>query len=194
MLTVKIEVAFVLSEVLCTKGNFSQALEIDFNALQLAEKTGKQNLFEEYWIGGVYFYSGDYTKALKYYLTYKSDSDKLTRGFIGETYYHLGRLDSASFYIRKAYEINKKDSWHWSVPYYYMALIEAKEGKFIEALNNYRLGLLSLRNGNLAMAIGYNGIAAVFTRMGQVDSAVYYAKKAMKLAQKKPLLQMYSMH
>jgi len=94
----EIEVAPVLSEALCTKGNFSQALEINFKALQLAEKTGKQNLFDEGWIGDVYFYSGDYAKALDYGLKFKSDSDKITRAFIGETYYHLGRLDSAFFY------------------------------------------------------------------------------------------------
>src|ERR1019366_3131615 len=183
----EIEVAPILSEALSSKGNFSQALEIDFKALQLAEKTGKQNLFYEYGIGGVYFYSGDYTKALEYFLKYKSDSDKITRGFIGETYYHLGRLDSAFFYLNKAYQIDKNDSIHWSVPYYYMALIEAKEGKFKDALDNYKLGLLYSRNINLDIANGYNGIAVVCKQTGQVDSAVYYAKEAMNLAQKESL-------
>ncbi len=182
----ELRIALTLSEALSTKGNFSQALEIDFKALQLAEKTGKQNPFFEAEIGNVYFYSGDYTKALEYYLRYKSDSDKVTRGFIGETYYHLGRLDSALFYISKAYQIDKNDSWHWSVPYYYMALIEAKEGEFKDALNNYRLGLLNSR-ANLDIANGYNGIAFVFKQIGKVDSAVYYAKEAMKLAQKESL-------
>ena len=37
----------VLSEALCTKGNYSKALEIDLEALQLAEKTGKQDHFWE---------------------------------------------------------------------------------------------------------------------------------------------------
>ena len=155
--------------------------------MQLAEKNGKQNLFSESMIGSVYYYSGDYTKALKYYLKYKSDSDKIITGIIGETYYHLGRLDSAFFYISKAYQIDKKDSWHWSVPYYYMALIEAKQGKFKDALDNYRLGLLYSRNINQDIANGYNGIAVVFKQMGQVDSAVYYAKEAMKVAQKESL-------
>src|ERR1017187_4999658 len=183
----EIEIAFTLSEALCAKGNFSQALEIDLQAMQLAEKNGKQNLFSESMIGSVYYYSGDYTKALKYYLKYKSDSDKIITGVIGETYYHLSQLDSALTYISKAYQIDKKDSWHWSVPYYYMALIEAKEGKFKDALDNYRLGLLYSRNINQDIANGYNGIAVVFKQMGQVDSAVYYAKEAMKVAQKESL-------
>ena len=183
----EIEVAPILSEALCSKGNFSQALEIDFKALKLAEKTGKQNLFYEYYIGGVYFYSGDYTKALEYFLKYKSDSDKKTRCFIGETYYHLGRLDSAFFYLSIAYQIDKNDTTHWSIPYYYMALIEAKEGKFKDALDNYRLGLLYSRNVNLNIANGYNGIAVLFKQIGQVDSAVYYAKEAIMLAQRESL-------
>src|ERR1019366_8417322 len=183
----EIEVAPTLSEALSAKGNFSKALEIDLQASQLAEKTGKQNLFDETWIGNVYYYSGDYTKALGYYLKFKSDSDKMITGVIGETYYHLSQLDSALTYISKAYQIDKKDSWHWSVPYYYMALIEAKQGKFKDALDNYRLGLLYSRNINLDIANGYNGIAVVFKQMGQVDSAAYYAKNAKKLAQKESL-------
>ena len=183
----EIEVAPTLSEALSAKGNFSKALEIDLQASQLAEKTGKQNLFDETWIGNVYYYSGDYTKALGYYLKFKSDSDKMITGVIGETYYHLSQLDSALTYISKAYQIDKKDSWHWSVPYYYMALIEAKQGKFKDALDNYRLGLLYSRNINQDIANGYNGIAVVFKQMGQVDSAVYYAKEAMKVAQKESL-------
>jgi two-component system, NtrC family, sensor kinase len=184
----EIKVAETLSEALSAKGNFSQALEIDFKALQLAEKTGKQNLFADNLIGHVYFYSGDYIKALPYYLKYKSESDKFTRGFIGETYYHLGRLDSSFFYISKAYQIDKNDSmFHWSVPYYYMALIQSKERKFKDALDNYKLGLLYSRNVNVDIANGYNGIAVVFKQIGQVDSAVYYAKEAMRLAQKESL-------
>src|SRR5665213_3382710 len=54
----EIEVAPVLSEGLSAKGNFSKALEIDLQALQLAEKTLKQYLFDESWLGNVYFYSG----------------------------------------------------------------------------------------------------------------------------------------
>ncbi len=183
----EINVSFILSEALSAKGNFSKALEIDLQAMQLAEKTGKQIPFFNASIGNVYFYSGDYAKALDYYLKYRSDSDKIITGFIGETYYHLGQLDSALFYISKAYQIDKNDSWHWSVPYYYMALIEAKQGKFNDALGNYRLGLLYSKNVNLDVANGFNGVAIVFKQMGQVDSAVYYAKKAMRLAQKEGL-------
>jgi len=183
----EIEAAPVLSEALSSKGNFSKALEFDLQSKQLAEKNGKQNLLQEYMIGGVYFYSGDYKKALEYFLKYKSDSDELTRTFIGETYYHLGRLDSAFFYISKAYQMDKNYSTHRTVPYYYMALIEAKEGKFKNALDNYRLGLLYSKNINQDIANGYNGIAVVFKQMGEIDSAVYYAKEAMMLAQKESL-------
>ena len=68
-----------------------------------------------------------------------------------------------------------------------MALMEAKEGKFNDALENYRLGLLYSRNINQDIADGYNGIAVVFQQMGQLDSATYYAKNAMKLSQKESL-------
>src|SRR5205809_1523954 len=163
----QIEVTLILSEALCAKGNFSKALEIGLEAMQLAEKKGGQNLFDMKWFGNIYFYAGDYAKALDYYLKYRSDSDETSGGFIGETYYHLGRLDSALFYLSQAYQIDKNGSSHWSVPYYYMALIEAKERKFEAALDDYRLGLLYSKNINLDIANGYNGIAVVFKQMGE---------------------------
>jgi two-component system NtrC family sensor kinase len=185
-----ITAAYLLSTALSTEGNYSQAMEIDFNALNLAEKTGKP--FEKAIIGFVYFNSGDYTKALEYYSKYLREtntvSKKLKKEYFGETFYHLGQLDSAFFYINQAYQIDKNDNEHWSSVYYYRALIDAKEEKFKDALDNYRLGLLYSKNFIHSIVEGYNGIAVVFREMGQIDSAAYYAKEAMKLAQRESFI------
>jgi tetratricopeptide (TPR) repeat protein len=137
----EIQAAYLLSTALSTEGNYSQAMEIDFNALHLAEKTGKP--FEKAIIGFVYNNSGDYTKALEYFSKYLGEtniiSNEAKKEFFGETFYHLGRLDSAFFYINQAYQIDKNNNERWSSVYYYMALIDAKEKKFKDALDNYRL-------------------------------------------------------
>ena len=190
----EIAVISPLNEALCTKGNYSKALEIDLQALQIAEKTGSQRLIDECLrtIAEAYFYSGDYQKALSIYLKYKrneNDSTELLTGFIGEAYFHLNQLDSALFYITKAYQMDKKGTdFHWSVPYYYMALIDVKKRNYKEALENYKLGLQYSRNINLDIANGYNGIAVVFKQTRQIDSSIYYAKNAINLSQKESLI------
>ena len=40
------EVAALLTEAFCTRGNFSKALEIDLKALQVAKKSGDQELID----------------------------------------------------------------------------------------------------------------------------------------------------
>ena len=189
--------AALLSEALNTKGNFAQALEIAQKALQLAKNNGKQRLFLNArlgfntMIGNIYSYSGDYQKALDHYLkdrNIESYSDKIFMGFIGEMYYHLARFDSALFYINKSYQLDQKDSsGHWSVPYYFMGLMETREGKYREALANYKTGLFYATGQSMAIAEGNIWIAGMFKQMGKVDSSIYYAKEALGWAQKESL-------
>jgi signal transduction histidine kinase len=186
----QVQAAVLLTEALCTAGNFFKALELDLNALEAAKKTGDQDLINLCIrsIGLAYYYSGEYGKALVNYLQYKKydgDSDMLIMGFIGETYFHLNQLDSAFFYINKAYELERRDPW-WTPPYYYMAAIQAKKGLNDEALDNYRKGI-TIGEDNLDFVEGYNGIAALFKKTAKPDSAIYYSKKALEIAQRHSL-------
>ena len=190
----EIEVAQVLTEAFCTKGNFSKALEIDLNAMQAAEQSGNQKFIDSCLrtIALVYFYSGDYKKALNNFIKFKeneSDSGELILGFIGEAYFHLNQLDSASFYIKKAYEIDKNSNkFHWTIPYYYTAAIEAKKGMHKEALDNYKKGILFSNDVGLDLTLGYNGMATLFKQIGEIDSSIYYAKKTITIAQQESLI------
>ncbi len=153
----QIMMASTLGEALSTKGNYSEALAINLKANQLAEESGNQRLINETTVSraGIYFYSGDYKNALTFYLKGEksrtisdqfqdmTSNDELAFGFIGETYYHLNQLDSAYLYISKACQLDQNlDNDHWSIPYYYLALIQLKQGKLKEALKNSKLGLL----------------------------------------------------
>ncbi len=150
-----------------------------------------------------YFYSGDYQNALtmdkrllKYLKREVPDGldfevlflqPKMVYGFTGESYYQLGKIDSALYYIRKSYEEDVQDKIHWSIPYLYLARIYSKSDRYDSSLYYYRRGVAFAQNVTLDMVDGYIGIASVFNSMHQIDSAIHYAKKAMVLAQKESL-------
>jgi len=185
MLEGEIDFYISMSEALGTKGNFSKSLEMSFKALQLAEKSGNKRKISSALIfaGNAYFYSGDYQNALMYYNKGKANMEKsqipikYLFGFIGESYFHLNQLDSALGYIRKSYDLDKKDTGHWPIPYFYMARIHSKKEQFKEALDYYREGI-RVSDAQKDLVDGYIGIANVFKKTGQADSSIYYANKA----------------
>ncbi|MCW3114819.1 MAG: multi-sensor signal transduction histidine kinase [Segetibacter sp.] len=178
-----------MGEALSGKGNFSLSLETKLKSLKLAEKTGDERTIAWAYagIGTVYFYSHDYKNALTYFIKTKNfpkafhQSEKNFTGFIGETYFHLTQLDSAFKYIKRAYELDQLDP-QWSVPYYYMAKIYAKRNDYAKAIDFYRTGL-NLRVPSLDLINGNKGIAEIFKNIRLFDSAVYYARKALVIAQ-----------
>jgi tetratricopeptide (TPR) repeat protein len=146
-----------MSESFSQKGNHPKALEAALNALHLIEKSGDSSRIN--WaitaIGNVYFYSGDYQKAIFYYLkSFKyiqthelnnKESQLSISGFLGETYFHLNMLDSALFYLQKAYDIDIKSYDHWTVPYYYLGAVFSEKGKYEKHCNIIKTVLLLLQ-------------------------------------------------
>jgi Tetratricopeptide repeat len=137
-------------------------------------------------LAAFYFYQGDYPQCILY--TRKSFSfpssyfqqQELLYGFLGEAFFKLNQLDSALFYIQKAYQLDiaSKD-WRWSVPYYILGGIHAKLNHPELALNYYRLGI-SIKAAQKDIIDGYLGIANVFEQVNIRDSALYYAKKVIE--------------
>jgi signal transduction histidine kinase len=179
-----------MAEALSGKGNFAFALEAAIKSLQLAEKGGNPEAIA--WAivitGNVYFYSHDYKNALLNYKKLRNftsvyaDNELLFSAFIGETYFHLGELDSALAYIGHSYMLSeKKDKARWPIPYYYMGKIYAAKKQFPKALEAYRKGL-SISDVTLSTIEGYNGIAELFEQMNMHDSAIHYAGKSLALA------------
>jgi tetratricopeptide (TPR) repeat protein len=95
------------------KGDNAKALELEFRALHLSEKLNDpvQISLSFFWIGLVYLYSGDTQQALYYFDKLRPASEAFLKNqeliltHIGWCYFESGRLDSALFYIKKAYDI-----------------------------------------------------------------------------------------
>jgi tetratricopeptide (TPR) repeat protein len=174
-----------LGAALALKGNYSKALETEFKAQEIGEKLNdpEKTALNLHLIGAVYFYSGNYQKALYYFQKANSakvlsEDSKFAFGLIGEAYFHLNNLDSALFYIKTAYDFDVRSSSHWSVPYTYMAAIYDKKGDHLLALDYYREGN-KVATHKVDAINGYNGMASVFKKIGMEDSAIYYSKKVI---------------
>ena len=183
------DILLPLTEALSMKGNYSKALQYRFRSIELANKLRDPTKIANTLalIGLIYIRSKDYDKALEYF--YKAQEAKAVtlggpqflNGFIGQAYFHLHKWDSALVYIQKAYELDlaAKD-FHWSVPYQYLAAIYEQKGNLTKAIDLYKESL-AISFANSDKLDNYNGIASVYKKTGQTDSAIFYAKQAISL-------------
>jgi len=102
--------------------------------------------------------------------------------FIGETYLNLNQLDSALFYLQKAYNLDLHEKIHLSDAYFLLAAINAKIDRYNNALNYYRTGI-GVSINKTDTIVYYIGMASVFKNTRIEDSAIYYSKKALAEAQ-----------
>jgi len=177
-----------VTEALSMKGNYSQALKFRFRSIELAyvikDPTKIANALAL--TGNVYAYSKEYNKALEYYYRAKKTDavsiggPQILNGFIGQAYFHLHNWDSAFVYVKRAYDLERLATYRWSLPSQYLAAIYEQKGELAKAISLYResLAISEVNNDKLK---NYNGLASVFRKTGQTDSAIFYAKKAVSL-------------
>ncbi|MCW5914723.1 MAG: hypothetical protein KIT66_08965 [Chitinophagaceae bacterium] len=176
----------LISYALVSRGNNKEALENALEALQIGEKLKDSALIQQAQrsLGVVYLLSNDYLNALNYLFKVNvsrlkpEDRPQLVLEFIGEAYYGLGKTDSAFFYSQKAYNFGIKEKSYWSRPYFTLGKIFIQKGRLQQALDYYRTGI-AIPSLPVNTIDGYNGIAGVFEKLGQTDSAVFYAQKVM---------------
>jgi two-component system NtrC family sensor kinase len=178
-------------------GNYGEAIELLFRSSNLYEQISDSDGTIEVHLPleGTYREAGDYRHALKHAFNVKErveKSDKsgviIFRGIrifplvlaeIGETYQHMNKLDSAEYYTKKA--IDEQLMFNgaiWNFPIYLLGKIQAKQGKFGEALSNYKSAIpLAIKNGVLKDTLDiYNSISELYKNTGEFDSAIYYGK------------------
>ncbi len=182
-------------------GNYSAALNNYTLKLQLEEKRNSSRNYASALnnIGLMYILLADYPNALRY--LYKADStveaagEKVKRELknqilvnLGETFYRIKKMDSANYYFSAALQtaILNKDGFHQGAALLGLGNVQAGTGNDSTALNNYRRALLFLNDGtnNDMLCETALGLANVFQRTGQKDSALQYARLAFSTGRK----------
>ncbi len=187
-----------ISSIYQVTGNYAKGLEATLESLKLAETMHDDKILSRnlYSIGNIYHDQGDYSQALLFKLRAKQmaedlkDMSGLATTFlgIGDTYETLNRLDSARLYTQQAYElaVRLKNVDLRGIALNNLGNIYSRMGQDELAMGYYRLSMADYRNQE-----DYEGIceisfgmAKLFQKNNQPDSALYYSRQSLWLAQK----------
>jgi tetratricopeptide (TPR) repeat protein len=181
---------FAIGEAFAVTGNHDKAIELKFKGLKMAEEMADKSLIGQTLlnIAAGYFYQGDYERTISYtkkamqmpeFYDKSRFNQERANGFLGEAFFKLNKLDSALYYIQRAYEIDLELDRHWAVPYFYLAHIHAARKHYDLALQYYKLGLEGDKPKK-DVVDGHLGIATAFHKMGKTDSALFYVQKTIE--------------
>ena len=190
-----LDIAFTFNR----QGDFPQAYKNALNALRIAEslKNGEQELCGAYnVIGSLNFDMGNYSEALSNYrrsiyyekrvkggLREPSMNYTLLAGTLNET----NQPDSALIYAKMGFEelLQSSNRFHISLPMATLAAVYDKLNKNDSAAKFYRMTIENAEQNNITavQAIGYSGFSNFFKKLGQADSCIFYAQKALQISQ-----------
>jgi len=178
-----------MAQALSGKGNHTQALSTNLQALEIAEDINDKSAIT--WclasIGSIYFYYEDYPRALTYFLQTKTypeyfeERKRFYLGFIGEAYFHLQRYDSALHYIQQSYSGVKKTGFFWPVPALYMGKLHDVKFEYNTALQYY-FESISREVSSTDSVKAFLSIAEIYRKTDVPDSGIYYAKRAYSIS------------
>ena len=180
-------------------GNYPRALEFTLQRLKLVEKTNDPEKYASVLIniGVVYVYQEDYKMALTYY--YKADSvveqnniDEYRYNValnIGDAYDKLNNNDSAYSYFNKSLSIamQLKNDHRIAKSMVGLGHSYLKKDNYLLAMANYKSGVDYFKKSNDddydLLCEATLGLANLFQKMNQPDSAMYYAKQSHYIAE-----------
>ena len=179
-------------------GNYPRALEFNLQKLKLVEKSNNQrNLASVLMnIAIVYVYQEEYVKALVYY--YKADSVIELYNItdmkyniavnMGDVYDRLNNNDSAYGYFNKSLIIARqmKNNYFTGASMIGLGHSYLKSENYLLAMANYKSGIVytTEANDDDLLCEATLGLAKLFKKLNQNDSAVFYAKQSLYIAEK----------
>ena len=199
-----------LGIVISERGNLPQALRTDLKALQLNEASGdwegRARTLNQ--TGLLYHALEDYRPALRYFFRAKSiyeqhhtrDDSQLISVLanLGAGYEGLKQLDSAAYFLDRAWLLTARSTnvhqspWGNPAPYVLreLGLLQTRLGHEDEALRYYRRSAQAAvpENDLRSACRAYQYMAELYEAHHQVDSSVYYARKALQLGQQLPFV------
>lgn len=205
--TVKMQKLIDFSRELMNTGNYEKAIKTADDAVNLSEKLGKDDnvnskLAVAYkYIGINYYYQGNYSNALEYFVSsakiYTETGDKKgvagTYNNIGEVYRVKGNYDMALDYYFKAIKILDEfgDELKIAAIYNNVGMLQKDYKKALEfyvlAVKKYEES--SRKNPDdvsiiIWMGNSYANIGNVYKDQGELDDAIEYYYKALKIREK----------
>jgi two-component system, NtrC family, sensor kinase len=190
--------AFALSTIglsLREKGDLPKALELQIQALQIAEPNNYhiEAAFCLRRIGLVYMDLKDYPTCLQYLhqALHKQKAVQFKRGIaiecmnLGMTYEYMNRLDSALFYTQKAEDDKALIEDLYPEVNRVFGNIYAQKENTQQALYYYNKGIAtgSALNDYRTVSFIYADAARMFRNINQPDSSIVYAKKGVQFGQ-----------
>ena len=187
--------------------NALESLSINYSLLKKAQnqKNGYREAWELDQIASNYSFLGDHVTALSYHyqaiqkiIPYAKDypgSVKDLQINIVEEYIAGNNLDSALLILKKVAQIDEQLHRHWASTVQLMAVVYAKKKEYSTALALYRKAYTYAR---YLMPIpidtvkALNGIAEVFQKTAQYDSALYYAQSVFNSTKPFPEQQLWT--
>ena len=185
--------------VLCVlnreKGDLPYALELGLKALKISEE--QQYAYEQIYslirISAVYFAVRDAPKAMTYLkrseeLLKKNYDDwqwDVTQYFLADGYEQLNKLDSAEKLVQMLEEKHPSEQAWLVINNRLRGSIAAKRNELPLAIEYYRKSIEAAMAGTAfrEAATAINAMAQVFKKLGQPDSAIFYAKEGLKLGE-----------
>lgn len=182
-------------------GNYSGALNNYLLKLQIEEKRNSTRNYASALnnIGLMYILLADYSNALRY--LHRADSAIHAAGGevkkelgnrilinLGETFYRMKKADSANYYFSEALKLglSSQDGFYQGAALLGLGNAELAGGNDSIAMANYRsaLGFLNDGTNNDMLCEAILGLAGVFQKNNQPDSALHYARLAFETGRK----------
>jgi two-component system NtrC family sensor kinase len=194
----KIRALFSKGSVLETKGDMPEALESGFTALNIARKRGLQleTSMCLTLIGNVFYDLNDFSRAIDFYNQATAINEAI-RGKPGAEYWRIytevnfgttlmlnNQLDSSFVHLQKSYTETLHDAgWH-PVFLMFFGWLQFRMGKQDTGLNYLHQSIEIFENNRdpYSTSDACRIIARCFLDRNDLDSAIYYAEKALREA------------
>jgi signal transduction histidine kinase len=178
-------------------GDYSTAIKLGYQLLELAKlhKDTSSQINANAILFNSYRDQGDYEEALKLsteatHLILKPKIEDCTMcgvaiASVGSVYFYMEKYDSAMFYLQKSLTYPRDFAYGW---------ILLMTGRTWAKMNNEEVALdyfhqsihhLLIEPNYKDLAGAYTGLANLFSKMNQPDSAIVYGKLALQLGREK---------
>jgi signal transduction histidine kinase len=189
--TFEMDMYWISAVALSELRNDSLAVRMGLKALQLAERSkGEEKIRLVYaHLSEVYQNIGEPEIAIDYIRKYLSLDSSAERRLVwtasmATCFYDAGEYDSALFYLNKIGPTLKLGEAYWPVPPHYLGKIYARKGNYNQALIYYKTAMTYSEQGHYVKDLcdAYLGLSESFAGLGMTDSALFYGRRSLVLA------------